>query len=73
MKCKLDTAIELCYHFVVPHLITLCWDALIKIALNYLSKRMLHIGTSDDAQVSTVVNMPTGQDNKTFLSWPSYP
>jgi len=24
----------------------------------YLSKRMLHVGTSDDAPVSTVVNMP---------------
>jgi len=24
MKCKLDTAIELHYHFIIPHLVTLC-------------------------------------------------
>jgi hypothetical protein len=39
----------------------------------YLSKRMLRVGTSDDAPVSTVVNMPKGRDNSTFLSRLSYP
>jgi hypothetical protein len=30
----------------------------------YLSKRMLRVGTSDDARVSTVVNTPKGRDNR---------
>ena len=32
----------------------------------YLSKRMLRVGTSDDARVSTVVNMATGRDIRPF-------
>jgi hypothetical protein len=36
----------------------------------YISKRMLRVGTSDDARVSTVVNTPKGRG---FLSLPSSP
>ena len=34
----------------------------------YISKRMLRVGTSDDARVSTVVNTPKGRDNIEPLS-----
>jgi hypothetical protein len=32
---------------------------------------MLHVGTSDDARVSTVVNTPKGRENKRDLSLPA--
>jgi hypothetical protein len=32
---------------------------------------MLHVGTSDDARVSTVVNTPKGRENRRDLSLPA--